>query len=204
MAIMKSIQKIIVLFASLAAFCSAQASDQILIFGDSLSAGYGVARDASWASLLQTELRKNHPKFEIVNASISGETTSGGLRRITKALQEHKPKIVIIELGANDGLRGSSIAETEKNLRALIEQSREAKAKILLLAIQIPPNYGLEYAREFRELYPRLAKIYKTSLVPFMLEGIPPEEYQADNLHPNAKAQLQILKNVLRALNPLL
>ncbi len=190
--------------ASLLLPCAAQAANNILVLGDSLSAGYGIAREASWASLLQKELRQNHPQIEVVNASISGETTSGGLRRIGKALQEHKPYIVIIELGANDSLRGSTIGDTEKNLRQIIEQSLKSKAKVILLGMQIPPNYGLDYAKQFRELYPSLAKQYKLSLVPFMLEGIPPEQFQADNLHPNAQAQAQILKNVERVLKPLL
>ncbi len=182
----------------------ALAAKNILVFGDSLSAGYGIARDAAWVSLLQQELRQNNSPYAVMNASISGETTSGGLRRIGKALQEHQPKIVIIELGANDGLRGSTIGDTEKNLGAIIEQSRKANAKIVLLGIQIPPNYGLDYARQFRMLYPMLAKRYKVALVPFMLEGIPAEQFQADNLHPNAKAQAQILRNVERVLKPLL
>lgn len=183
---------------------SVQAAKNILVFGDSLSAGYGIARDAAWASLLQQELRQSHPKIEVVNASISGETTSGGLRRIGKALQEHKPYIVIIELGANDGLRGSTIGDTEKNLREIIEQSLKSKSKVILLGMQIPPNYGLKYAKQFHELYPLLAKQYKVALVPFMLEGIPPDQFQADNLHPNAQAQAQIVKNVERVLKPLL
>lgn len=192
------------LLATLLLPYSALAAKNILVFGDSLSAGYGIARDAAWASLLQQELRQSNSPYEVVNASISGETTSGGLRRIGKALQEHQPKIVIIELGANDGLRGSTIGDTEKNLGAIIEQSRKANAKIVLLGIQIPPNYGLDYAKQFRSLYPMLAKRYKVALVPFMLEGIPAEQFQADNLHPNAKAQAQILRNVERALKPLL
>jgi acyl-CoA thioesterase-1 len=195
--------KIIIVIAALLPY-SAQAAKNILIFGDSLSAGYGIARDAAWASLLQKELRENHTQIEIINASISGETTSGGLRRIGKVLQEHKPYIIIIELGANDGLRGSSIGETEKNLREIIEQTLKTKSKVILLGIQIPPNYGLVYAKQFRELYPSLAKHYKLGLVPFMLEGISPDQFQADNLHPNAQAQAQILKNVERILKPLL
>jgi len=183
---------------------SAQAAKNILVFGDSLSAGYGIARDAAWANLLQQELRQSHPQIEVVNASISGETTSGGLRRIGQALQEHKPYIVIIELGANDGLRGSAIGDTKINLRKIIEQSLKSRSKVILLGMQIPPNYGLDYAKQFRELYPSLAKQYKLSLVPFMLEGIPTDQFQADNLHPNAQAQAQILKNVERALKPLL
>jgi acyl-CoA thioesterase-1 len=196
--------KIILVVASLMLPYTAQTARNILVFGDSLSAGYGIARDAAWASLLQKELQQSHPQIEVVNASISGETTSGGLRRIGKALQEHKPYIIIIELGANDALRGSSIGETENNLREIIEQSLKSKSKVILLGMQIPPNYGLDYSKKFRELYPMLAKQYKLSLVPFMLEGIPPEQFQADNLHPNEQAQARILKNIERALKPLL
>jgi acyl-CoA thioesterase-1 len=196
--------KFVFLFAALALSNSVQAAKNILIFGDSLSAGYGIARDDSWANLLQRELKKNHPQYEVVNASISGETTSGGLRRIGKALQEHRPALVIVELGANDGLRGSPIAETEKNLNAIVEQVKKTNAKVLLLGIQLPPNYGLDYTKQFRALYPKLAKQHKVALVPFMLEGIPPEQYQADNLHPNAAAQAQVLRNVVKVLIPLL
>jgi len=183
---------------------TAQAAKNILVFGDSLSAGYGIARDDAWATLLQHELKKNHPRFEVVNASISGETTAGGLRRIGKALEQHHPYIVILELGANDGLRGTSIAETEKNLNDIISQSRKAGAKVLLLGIQIPPNYGLEYTKRFHAVYSKLAKKHKITLLDFMLEGVTPEQFQADNLHPNAEAQPQILKNVLPAVAPLL
>lgn len=176
----------------------------ILVFGDSLSAGYGIARDDSWVNLLRQELQKSYPQYQVINASISGETTSGGVRRIDKALQQHNPAILIVELGANDGLRGTSLAETEKNLESLIAQASLAKIKVLLLGIQLPPNYGAEYTKKFRELYPKLAKRHKLSLVPFMLAGIAPEQFQADNLHPNASAQPQILQNVLPALIPLL
>ncbi len=174
------------------------------MFGDSLSAGYGIARDDSWANLLQQELNKTHPQFAVVNASISGETTSGGLRRIANALQEHHPAVVILELGANDGLRGGSVAETEKNLHQIILQIQKSKAKVLLLGIQLPPNYGLDYAKQFRALYPKLAKKHKVALLPFMLQDIPPEQFQADNLHPNAAAQPLIMHNVLHSLLPLL
>jgi acyl-CoA thioesterase-1 len=196
--------KFVLLLAIMALSNSAQAAKNILLFGDSLSAGYGIARDDSWANLLQRELKKSHPQYEVVNASISGETTSGGLRRIGKALQDHRPALVIVELGANDGLRGAAIAETEKNLNTIIEQVKKANAKVLLLGIQLPPNYGLDYTRQFRALYPKLTKQHKVALVPFMLEGIPPEQYQADNLHPNAAAQAQVLRNVMKVLEPML
>ena len=201
---MKTFLKIFLLFAALTLANSAQAAKNILVFGDSLSAGYGIARDDSWVNLLQRELNIDHPQYEVVNASISGETTSGGLRRIAKALQDHHPAVVIVELGANDGLRGATVVETEMNLNKIIQQVKNANAKVLLLGIQIPPNYGLEYARQFRALYPKLAKRHNISLVPFMLEGIQPEQFQPDNLHPNASGQPRIIKNVLPILLPLL
>lgn len=190
--------------AALSLPCAAQAAKNILVFGDSLSAGYGIAREASWVNLLQRELKKDHPQYEVVNASISGETTAGGLRRIGKALRQHRPEIVIIELGANDGLRGAPVRITERNLSALITQSLDARAKVLLLGIRLPPNYGQDYTKRFRALYPGLAKQYGVALVPFLLQGIPPEQFQADNLHPNEAGQPQMLRNVLPSLTPLL
>lgn len=187
------------------ALCNfAQAAKNILVFGDSLSAGYGIARDDSWVNLLQQTLKKSHLQFQVVNASISGETTSGGLRRIGKALEQHAPAVVIIELGANDGLRGTPVKDTETNLSTIIAQSRKANARVLLIGIQIPPNYGLDYTRQFSSLYPKLAKKHNIALVPFMLEGIKPEQFQADNLHPSASGQPRILQNVLPALLPML
>jgi acyl-CoA thioesterase-1 len=201
---MKTFLKIVLLLAALALPQSSQAAKNILVFGDSLSAGYGIARDDSWVNLLQQELNKSHPQFKVVNASISGETTSGGLRRIGKALQQHTPEIVVIELGANDGLRGTSIKETETNLNAIISKSRKAKAKVLLIGIRIPPNYGMNFTRRFDALFPMMAKKHNVALLPFMLEDIPPEQFQADNLHPTAAAQPLIMRNVLRSLTPLL
>jgi len=190
--------------AALALSSSAQAAKTILIFGDSLSAGYGIARDDSWGNLLQASLQKTHAQYEVVNASISGETTAGGVRRIVKAMNQHRPVVVILELGANDALRGTPLSETEKNLNRIIEQAKKANAKVLLLGIQIPPNYGLDYTKRFSALYPKMANKHKVSLVGFMLKDIPPEQFQADNLHPNAVAQAQILRNVLPSLTPLL
>jgi len=201
---MKTFLKFVLLIVALVFSNSVQAAKNILVFGDSLSAGYGIARGDSWVSLLQQELKKSHPQFEVVNASISGETTSGGLRRISKALEQHRPEVVIIELGANDGLRGSVTRETEKNLNELIAQSKRTKAKVLLLGMQLPPNYGLEYSRQFRAIFAKVAKHHQIALVPFMLDGISPEQFQADNLHPNASGQPVILHNVLPTLLPLL
>lgn len=194
----------VLLAVTLALSCSALAARNILLFGDSLSAGYGIARDDSWANLLQRELKKRHAQFDVVNASISGETTAGALRRIGKALQQHRPEIVVIELGANDGLRGATIAQTEKNLDMLIAEAKKAHARVLLLGIQLPPNYGLDYTSQFRAMYPRLARKHKIRLLPFMLDGVPPDQFQADNLHPTAAAQPLIMRNILHALTPLL
>jgi acyl-CoA thioesterase-1 len=201
---MKTFLVIVALLAALALSCPAQAARNILVFGDSLSAGYGIELDDSWVNLLKHELKRNHPQFEVVNASISGETTAGGLRRISRALQQHRPEIVIVELGANDGLRGATVAETEKNLNMIIEQIKKVHVRVLLLGIQLPPNYGLDYTRQFRAIYPKLARRHNIASLPFMLGGIPPEQFQADNLHPTAAAQPLIMRNVMRSLTPLL
>jgi acyl-CoA thioesterase-1 len=176
----------------------------ILVFGDSLSAGYGVPREKAWVSLLQQELKHGHPQYQVVNASISGETTSGGRQRIKRALQQHRPSILILELGANDGLRGAAIADIRNNLSYILRQAHSAHSKVLLLGIQLPPNYGIDYTAQFKALYPQLAQRYHTALVPFLLDGVRPEQFQADNLHPNAEAQPTLLHNVLQKLEPML
>jgi acyl-CoA thioesterase-1 len=186
----------------LPAISSAQSN--ILVFGDSLSAGYGIPREAAWPSLLQAELQRTHPHYKVINASISGETSSGGVRRFPTTLKEHKPSIVIIELGANDGLRGTRLNLTETSLETLIKQAQAANAKVLLLGMQIPPNYGADYAKRFKSLYPKLAQRHAIALVPFMLNGVAAEQFQADNLHPTAEAQPRILKTVLQQLKPML
>ncbi len=155
-------------------------------------------------NLLQQELQHSHPQYQVINASISGETTSGGLRRLSAVLRQHQPGIVIIELGANDGLRGAAIADIEANLISLIKQAQKSKAKVLLLGMQLPPNYGPDYTAGFKTLYPKLAQRYHTALVPFFLDGVTPEQFQTDNLHPVAQAQPRILQNILRELKPLL
>lgn len=176
----------------------------ILVFGDSLSAAFGIPREAGWVSLLQQELQRSHPQYRVVNASISGETTSGGHQRIAAALRQHHPAIVILELGANDGLRGTPIKEIEANLGALIQASRKAKAKVLLLGMKLPPNYGADYTTRFAALYSTLAQRHRVALVPFLLAGVAPEQFQADNLHPVAAAQARILDTVFQKLKPLL
>ena len=180
------------------------AQQTILVFGDSLSAAYGIPREAGWVSLLQKELQRTHAQYQVVNASISGETTGGGRRRMASALHQHKPGIVILELGANDGLRGIPTEDIEANLSELIKQSRKAGAKVLLLGMQLPPNYGGGYTTRFKALYTRLARKNQVALAPFLLEGVTPEQFQADNLHPNSEAQEKILQTVWAKLKPML
>ena len=176
----------------------------ILVFGDSLSAAYGIPRASGWVNLLQQELQRSHPQYKVVNASISGETASGGRQRIAPALRQHSPDTVILELGANDGLRGTPIADIENNLSAIIQQSQKGNGKVLLVGIQLPPNYGKNYTDQFKALYSRLAQRHKLELVPFMLKNVQPEQFQADNLHPTAAAQALILQTILDKLKPLL
>lgn len=196
--------KVILLVAALWLPCSAHAAKNILVFGDSLSAGYGIAVEESWPSLLQQELKRTRSRFDIVNASISGETALGGRQRIGNALQQYRPAIVIVELGANDGLRGFSTADIEANLNEIIVQAINSRAKVLLIGMKLPPNYGEPYVAQFQNIFPRLAKRYGLKLLPFLLEGVAPEGFQADNLHPVAAAQPQIMRDVLKELKPLL
>jgi acyl-CoA thioesterase-1 len=182
------------------------ASQTILVFGDSLSAAYGIPRETGWVSLLDQRLASDKPGYRVINASVSGETTSGGLRRIAAALSEHQPAIVLIELGANDGLRGLQIDDTRSNLATMIELCHQSRAKVVLIGMRIPPNYGIQYTRNFSEMFSGLARQYKLQLVPFLLDGIAgnPDRVQPDGLHPVATAQPLILENVWPALQPLL
>ena len=190
------------LFAS----CAYSASKTILVLGDSLSAEYGLARGTGWATLLQEKLKTEHIDASIVNASISGETTSGGRTRLQSLLDKHHPDIVVIELGGNDALRGLALNATETNLRAMIDASRQAHASVLLLGMKIPPNYGRDYTEKFSALYTRLATDTKSGLVPFFLEGIADKQelFQPDRIHPTANAQPALLGNVWPYLKPLL
>ncbi|MCR4299303.1 MAG: arylesterase [Gallionella sp.] len=196
--------KIILLVAALWLPLSAYAAKTILIFGDSLSAGYGIAVAESWPGLLRQELARSHPDYRVVNASISGETTQGGRQRITGALQQYRPAVVILALGANDGLRGFNVAGIEANLGKIIEDVRAARAKVLLVGMKLPPNYGEAYVTQFEKVYPKLAKKYQIRLLPFLLEGVVPQQFQADNLHPTKDAQPLLMRNVLKELRPLL
>ena len=167
----------------------------ILVFGDSLSASYGITQEQGWVSLLAQRLVQQNYNYKVVNLSISGETTSGGLSRFKQAIKQHKPSIVILELGANDGLRGLNATDTFNNLNTMITQAKPAK--VLLLGMKIPPNYGLKYSADFSDNYAKLAKKHQIKLVPFMLNGIAGNRdlVQQDGLHPTAAAQPKILEN---------
>ena len=196
--------KIILLVAALWLPLSAHAAKNILVFGDSLSAGYGIAVAESWPALLQQELARSHPDYRVVNASISGETTQGGRQRIAEALRQHRPAVVIVELGANDGLRGYRATDIEANLGRIIGEARAARTRVLLVGMRLPPNYGEPYVAQFGKIYPNLAKKYRVRLLPFLFEGVAPQQFQADNLHPTKEAQPLLMRNVLKELEPLL
>lgn len=178
----------------------------VLVLGDSLSAEYGLTRGSGWVALLQQRLQQQKIDATLVNASISGETTIGGKTRLPALLSKHNPDIVVIELGANDALRGLQLSATRANLDALLSMSKAAKAKVVLVGMQIPPNYGADYANQFSQLFSTAAKQYKAALVPFFMQGIAdqPAMFQADRMHPNEQAQPQLLDNVWSHLKPLL
>jgi acyl-CoA thioesterase-1 len=194
-----------VLASSGAAGVARSSDKSILVFGDSLSAAYGLAQARGWVALLGERLKREHSDYIVANASLSGETTAGGLSRLPRILNAQKPGIVILELGANDGLRGLPVAEMRKNLAAMIEQAQKSGARVLLVGMQLPPNYGPAYTRSFEAAYADLAKRYRTGFVPFLLEGIAekPELFQADRLHPTAEAQPAIAERVWKGLQPL-
>jgi len=179
----------------------------ILVFGDSVSAGYGLTRvERGWVALLQTRLKQQEYVYQVVNASVSGETTAGGLARLPRALTLHQPRIVILELGGNDGLRALPIAQMRTNLARMVDLASAAGAKVLLLGMRIPPNYGPDYTEQFRSSYSDLARDKKLPLVPFMLNDIAlvPDLMQADGIHPHELGQPRLLDNVWPALKPLL
>jgi acyl-CoA thioesterase-1 len=183
---------------------AAAATRTLLVFGDSLSAAYGLSTNQGWVHLLGE--RAASRGWRVVNASISGETTAGGLRRLPEDLKRHRPDVVVIALGANDALRGQPIAAIRGNLEKMIQISRKARAEPVLAGMMIPPNYGIDYAAQFRDLYGDLAAKHRIAGVPFLLEGVAdkPELFQPDQLHPVASAQRRILDNVWPAIEPLL
>jgi len=185
---------------------TAQAAQNIVIFGDSLSAAYGIQPNKGWVALLESKLKQQNSEYKVINASISGETTSGGLTRFDQMLKTHQPEIVVIELGANDGLRGLSLNEMQSNLNSMITKAKAKNATVMLLGIKIPPNYGIQYAQKFSAIYATLAQKYDLNLVPFFLDGVAGNRklIQDDGLHPNAVAQAKLLENIWPKLEELL
>ena len=185
---------------------SGHATRTIVVLGDSISAGYGLAQGEGWVALLEQRIRQDKLDYAVVNASISGETTLGGANRIAAVLEEHEPAVVIVALGGNDGLRGNPLEETRHNLITIVEACRKAGAKVVIAGMRIPPNYGPVYTRRFEGLFAEVARQQNVSLVPFMLQGFADDrsKFQADGIHPAAAAQPRILYNVYHRLRPLL
>jgi len=194
------------LFMLLSGQVLASADTNILVFGDSLSAAYGLEPDEGWVTLLEERLEDDNYPVTVANASVSGETTSGGVARLPAALQAHQPDLIILELGGNDGLRGLPVAQMRTNLQEMIELSLGNGAEVLLVGIQIPPNYGPRYTEPFYAQYQELAEAYDLALLPFLLEGIAdnPDLMQNDGVHPVADAQSMIVDNIWPVLAPLL
>lgn len=181
----------------------------ILIMGDSLSAEYGLARGTGWVALLEKRLQAENIPAQLVNASISGETTSGGVSRLPALLKQHQPSQVVIELGANDALRGLALTATQANLLSMAKASKAVGAKVVIVGMQVPPNFGKRYTADFGALFPKVAQAESTALVPFFLKGVADRDdartwFQADGMHPLAKAHPVILENVWPVLKPLL
>jgi len=181
----------------------------VLVLGDSLSAEYGLRRGTGWVALLESRLQAQGIAARLVNASISGDTTSGGRSRLPALLQQHRPAVVVLELGGNDALRGLPLEMTQRNLDAMAQAAREAGARVLLVGMQMPPNYGADYAKRFADLFEQVAKAQQAALVPFLLKGVadapdPLQWFQADRIHPNEAAQRRMLDNVWPELRKLL
>ncbi len=187
--------------------CNAQAREhRILVLGDSISAAYGMSLEQGWVSLLAAQMANSEPAYEVINASISGETTAGGLRRLPELLAQHQPGLVIIELGANDGLRGFPLAGLRTNLDTLATLSQDAGARVILVPMEIPPNYGARYTAGFRESFVDVAADTDSTLAPFLLDGVAtnPALMQADGLHPAPEAQSMLLQNILPTIQAVL
>jgi acyl-CoA thioesterase I len=197
----------VLLVLGLAGFSAGAETPAILVFGDSISAGYGLAHvETGWVEMLRTKLKSEGYGYQVVNASVSGETTAGGVARLPRALSLHHPQIAIIELGGNDGLRALPIAQMRANLKQMVDLATAAGAKVLLLGMRIPPNYGPEYTEQFRTTFTDVAQQDKVPVVPFLLEGIAltPDLIQGDGIHPNELGQPILLANVWSTLKPLL
>jgi acyl-CoA thioesterase-1 len=184
----------------------AAAEKTILVVGDSLSAAYGIPRDRGWVALLAERLKREHPDYIVVNASISGDTSGGGRARLAPLLKRHRPVIMILELGGNDGLRGMSPAQLRTNLDAMIREGQSSGARVVLIGMKMPPNYGEVYAQSFEAVFRELARSHRVALVPFLLEGFAdnPDFFQPDRIHPTEAAQPMMLDRVWTALRPLL
>lgn len=195
----------LVMLLTFSALLSADDKGRILVLGDSLSAGYGIELKQGWVSLMADKLEENYP-YQVINASVSGETSGGGLARLPALLAEHQPVIVILELGGNDGLRGHPINVMRQNLEKIIAASQAANTQVLLLGMHIPPNYGARYTRTFHQAYIDLAKKYQLSFVPFFLDQVANNAalMQSDGIHPTAEAQGTMLDHVWPTLEPLL
>lgn len=185
---------------------AAASGGSILVLGDSLASAYGLPRQAGWVTLLEERLSQRKFNYRVVNASISGETSAGGASRIAGLLRQHRPQILILALGANDGLRGLPIGQLQSNLETMIQMARQGKVEVLLVGMRMPPNFGPAYTRQFSAVYAELARRHRTAFVPFLLEGFAdrPEYFLADGIHPNAAAQPLILEQVWTALAALL
>ncbi len=192
--------------AASAAPAAPEGRPTLVVLGDSLSAEYGLPRDTGWVALLRQRLAAERIDYSVANASVSGDTTSGGRARLPAVLQRLKPSIVIVELGSNDALRGVPVATTEQNLRDIIAAARRAHAQVVLVGMYVPPNYGPDYTQKFHAVYTRLSKQLGVPLVPFLLAGIEnkPEMFQSDQMHPGEQAQRVLLDNVWPTLKPLL
>jgi acyl-CoA thioesterase-1 len=194
----------VVLLAASAAAAAAEKS--ILVVGDSLSAAYGIPRNRGWVALLEERLKGEHADYIVVNASISGETSAGGRVRLKPLLERHRPTVMILALGGNDGLRGAPPAQIGNNLGSMIKEAQAQAARVLLLGMKLPPNYGEDYTKGFEALFRDVAKTHRTALVPFLLEDFAekPDFFQPDRIHPTEAAQPLILERVWPALKPLL
>jgi len=186
--------------------CAQDASPVLLVVGDSVSAGYGLSNGQGWVELLGKKMTADGYRYRVVNASITGDTTAGGRARLPALLAQHKPAIVIVELGGNDALRGGKLATTKENLDAMVSASQAAGARVLIVGMEVPPNYGPAYAREFRELFPSVASARKVPVVPSFFAGFGEDlsYFQSDRIHPTAQAQPRLLDNVWPQLKPLL
>ena len=201
-----AIQAFVMVAALLAGSARAEDPGRVLVFGDSLSAAFNLAPEQGWVHLLDAEFAQATPTWRVTNASISGETTAGGVSRIDAVLAQHQPQVVVIALGANDGLRGLPVDSAKRNLARMITAAKARKARVLLIGIEMPPNYGPDYTAAFRQMYRDLAREHEVALLPFLLEPVAADRgnFQEDNLHPTAAAQPLLRDHVHAALKPLL